>query len=171
MKRSKWALLLAALLCIVQAVMPMTVFAFTAQTPTRVPEIGEVVTVYTKADMVLDFSSYTFSVMDSSGTEQSGGIHGLTNVMKIWVATTDQQQFTAYCLDMSRHYPPTISNTGEQSLYVKDSDMLLGLFVQTFESGRHGSQRLRSKHFRLLWRSHGRSRGYHFLQVPVHNGS
>ena len=41
MKRSKWALLLAALLCIVQAVMPMTVFAFTAQTPTRVPEIGE----------------------------------------------------------------------------------------------------------------------------------
>ena len=58
MKRSKWALLLAALLCIVQAVMPMTVFAFTAQTPTRVPEIGEVVTVYTKADMVLDFSSY-----------------------------------------------------------------------------------------------------------------
>lgn len=33
MKRSKWALLLAALLCIVQAVMPMTVFAFTAQTP------------------------------------------------------------------------------------------------------------------------------------------
>ena len=122
MNRSKWALLLAALLCIVQAVMPMTVFAFTAQTPTRVPEIGEAVTVYTKADMVLDFSSYTFSVMDSSGTEQSGGIHGLTNVMKIWVATTDQQQFTAYCLDMSRHYPPTISNTGEQSLYVKDSD-------------------------------------------------
>ena len=57
MKRSKWALLLAALLCIVQAVMPMTVFAFTAQTPTRVPEIGEAVTVYTKADMVLDFSS------------------------------------------------------------------------------------------------------------------
>ena len=82
MNRSKWALLLAALLCIVQAVMPMTVFAFTAQTPTRVPEIGEAVTVYTKADMVLDFSSYTFSVMDSSGTEQSGGIHGLTNVMK-----------------------------------------------------------------------------------------
>lgn len=135
MKRSKWALLLAALLCIVQAVMPMTVFAFTAQTPTRVPEIGEAVTVYTKADMVLDFSSYTFSVMDSSGTEQSGGIHGLTNVMKIWVATTDQQQFTAYCLDMSRHYPPTISNAGEQSLYVKDSDMLLGLFVQTLKAG------------------------------------
>ena len=108
MKRSKWALLLAALLCIVQAVMPMTVFAFTAQTPTRVSEIGEAVTVYTKADMVLDFSSYTFSVMDSSGTEQSGGIHGLTNVMKIWVATTDQQQFTAYCLDMSLHYPATI---------------------------------------------------------------
>ena len=53
MNRSKWALLLAALLCIVQAVMPMTVFAFTAQTPTRVPEIGEAVTVYTKADMVL----------------------------------------------------------------------------------------------------------------------
>ena len=49
MNRSKWALLLAALLCIVQAVMPMTVFAFTAQTPTRVPEIGEAVTVYTKA--------------------------------------------------------------------------------------------------------------------------
>ena len=48
MKWSKWALLLAALLCIVQAVMPMTVFAFTAQTPTRVPEIGEAVTVYTK---------------------------------------------------------------------------------------------------------------------------
>ena len=72
MNRSKWALLLAALLCIVQTVMPMTVFAFTAQTPTRVPEIGEAVTVYTKADMVLDFSSYTFSVMDSSGTEQSG---------------------------------------------------------------------------------------------------
>ena len=105
MKRSKWALLLAALFLVLEknleeVILEMAVFAFTAQTPTRVPEIGEAVTVYTKADMVLDFSSYTFSVMDSSGTEQSGGIHGLTNVMKIWVATTDQQQFTAYCLDM-----------------------------------------------------------------------
>lgn len=36
-------LLLAALLCIAQAVMPMPAFAFTAQTPARVPEIGETV--------------------------------------------------------------------------------------------------------------------------------
>ena len=170
MKRSKWALLLAALLCIVQAVMPMTVFAFTAQTPTRVPEIGEAVTVYTKADMVLDFSSYTFSVMDSSGTEQSGGIHGLTNVMKIWVATTDQQQFTAYCLDMSRHYPPTISNTGEQSLYVKDSDMLLGLFVQTLKAGdtaANGSDPNTSACFGDLMAVHGDITSFRFLSTTV----
>ena len=170
MKRSKWALLLAALLCIVQAVMPMTVFAFTAQTPTRVPEIGEAVTVYTKADMVLDFSSYTFSVMDSSGTEQSGGIHGLTNVMKIWVATTDQQQFTAYCLDMSRHYPATISNTGEQSLYVKDSDMLLGLFVQTLKAGdtaANGSDPNTSACFGDLMAVHGDITSFRFLSTTV----
>ena len=170
MKRSKWALLLAALLCIVQAVMPMTVFAFTAQTPTRVPEIGEAVTVYTKADMVLDFSSYTFSVMDSSGTEQSGGIHGLTNVMKIWVATTDQQQFTAYCLDMSRHYPPTISNAGEQSLYVKDSDMLLGLFVQTLKAGdtaANGSDPNTSACFGDLMAVHGDITSFRFLSTTV----
>ena len=170
MKRSKWALLLAALLCIVQAVMPMTVFAFTAQTPTRVPEIGEAVTVYTKADMVLDFSSYTFSVMDSSGTEQSGGIHGLTNVMKIWVATTDQQQFTAYCLDMSRHYPATISNTGEQSLYVKDSDMLLGLFVQTLKAGdtaANGSDPNTSACFGDLMAVPGDITSFRFLSTTV----
>ena len=170
MNRSKWALLLAALLCIVQAVMPMTVFAFTAQTPTRVPEIGEAVTVYTKADMVLDFSSYTFSVMDSSGTEQSGGIHGLTNVMKIWVATTDQQQFTAYCLDMSRHYPPTISNTGEQSLYVKDSDMLLGLFVQTLKAGdtaANGSDPNTSACFGDLMAVHGDITSFRFLSTTA----
>lgn len=170
MNRSKWALLLAALLCIVQAVMPMTVFAFTAQTPTRVPEIGEAVTVYTKADMVLDFSSYTFSVMDSSGTEQSGGIHGLTNVMKIWVATTDQQQFTAYCLDMSRHYPPTISNTGEQSLYVKDSDMLLGLFVQTLKAGdtaANGSDPNTSACFGDLMAVHGEITSFRFLSTTA----
>lgn len=170
MKRSKWALLLAALLCIVQAVMPMTVFAFTAQTPTRVPEIGEAVTVYTKADMVLDFSSYTFSVMDSSGTEQSGGIHGLTNVMKIWVATTDQQQFTAYCLDMSRHYPATISNTGEQSLYVKDSDMLLGLFVQTLKAGdtaANGSDPNTSACFGDLMAVHGDITSFRFLSTTA----
>lgn len=170
MKRSKWALLLAALLCIVQAVMPMTVFAFTAQTPTRVPEIGEAVTVYTKADMVLDFSSYTFSVMDSSGTEQSGGIHGLTNVMKIWVATTDQQQFTAYCLDMSRHYPPTISNAGEQSLYVKDSDMLLGLFVQTLKAGdtaANGSDPNTSACFGDLMAVHGDITSFRFLSTTA----
>ena len=170
MNRSKWALLLAALLCIVQAVMPMTVFAFTAQTPTRVPEIGEAVTVYTKADMVLDFSSYTFSVMDSSGTEQSGGIHGLTNVMKIWVATTDQQQFTAYCLDMSRHYPPTISNAGEQSLYVKDSDMLLGLFVQTLKAGdtaANGSDPNTSACFGDLMAVHGDITSFRFLSTTA----
>ena len=170
MKRSKWALLLAALLCIVQAVMPMTVFAFTAQTPTRVPEIGEAVTVYTKADMVLDFSSYTFSVMDSSGTEQSGGIHGLTNVMKIWVATTDQQQFTAYCLDMSRHYPATISNAGEQSLYVKDSDMLLGLFVQTLKAGdtaANGSAPNTSACFGDLMAVHGDITSFRFLSTTA----
>lgn len=170
MKRSKWALLLAALLCIVQAVMPMTVFAFTAQTPTRVPEIGEAVTVYTKADMVLDFSSYTFSVMDSSGTEQSGGIHGLTNVMKIWVATTDQQQFTAYCLDMSRHYPATISNAGEQSLYVKDSDMLLGLFVQTLKAGdtaANGSDPNTSACFGDLMAVHGDITSFRFLSTTA----
>lgn len=170
MKRSKWALLLAALLCIVQAVMPMTVFAFTAQTPTRVPEIGEAVTVYTKADMVLDFSSYVFSTMDSAGMEQSGGIRGLTNVMKIWVATTDQQQFTAYCLDMSRHYPPTISNTGEQSLYVKDSDMLLGLFVQTLKAGdtaANGSDPNTSACFGDLMAVHGDITSFRFLSTTA----
>lgn len=169
MNRSKWALLLAALLCIVQAVMPMTVFAFTAQTPTRVPEIGEAVTVYTKADMVLDFSSYTFSVMDSSGTEQSGGIHGLTNVMKIWVATTDQQQFTAYCLDMNRHYPAAISDTGEQALYVRDTDALLALFVQTLknDTAANGSDPASSALFGDLMTAHGDITAFSFLAATV----
>ena len=170
MKRSKWALLLAALLCIVQAVMPMTAFASTAQTPTRVPEIGETVTVYTKADMVLDFSSYTFSVMDSSGVEQSGGIHGLSNVMKIWVATADQQQFTAYCLDMNRHYPATISDTGEQSLYVSDTDTLLGLFVQTLKAGdtaANGSDSTTSACFGDLMAVHGDITSFRFLSTTT----
>lgn len=170
MKKSKWASLLATLLCVAQLLVPMSAMASTAQTPIRVPEIGEAVTVYTKANMVLDFSSYTFSVMDSSGTEQSGGIHGLTNVMKIWVATTDQQQFTAYCLDMSRHYPPTISNAGEQSLYVKDSDMLLGLFVQTLKAGdtaANGSDPNTSACFGDLMAVHGDITSFRFLSTTA----
>ncbi len=172
MKRSKWALLLAALLCIVQSAMPMTAFASAAQAPTRVPEIGETVTVYTKADMVLDFSSYTFSVMDSSGTEQSGGIHGLTNVMKIWVATADQQQFTAYCLDMNRHYPATISDTGEQSLYISNIDTLLGLFVQTLKAGdtvANGSDPNTSACFGDLMAAHGDITSFRFLSTTTVN--
>ena len=170
MKKSKWASLLATLLCVAQLLVPMSAMASTAQTPIRVPEIGEAVTVYTKANMVLDFSSYVFSTMDSAGMEQSGGIRGLTNVMKIWVATTDQQQFTAYCLDMSRHYPPTISNTGEQSLYVKDSDMLLGLFVQTLKAGdtaANGSAPNTSACFGDLMAVHGDITSFRFLSTTV----
>lgn len=170
MKKSKWASLLATLLCVAQLLVPMSAMASTAQTPTRVPEIGEAVTVYTKANMVLDFSSYVFSTMDSAGMEQSGGIRGLTNVMKIWVATTDQQQFTAYCLDMSRHYPATISNTGEQSLYVKDSDMLLGLFVQTLKAGdtaANGSDPNTSACFGDLMAVHGDITSFRFLSTTA----
>ena len=170
MKKSKWASLLATLLCVAQLLVPMSAMASTAQTPIRVPEIGEAVTVYTKANMVLDFSSYVFSTMDSAGMEQSGGIRGLTNVMNIWVATTDQQQFTAYCLDMSRHYPPTISNTGEQSLYVKDSDMLLGLFVQTLKAGdtaANGSDPNTSACFGDLMAVHGDITSFRFLSTTV----
>ena len=170
MKKSKWASLLATLLCVAQLLVPMSAMASTAQTPIRVPEIGEAVTVYTKANMVLDFSSYVFSTMDSAGMEQSGGIRGLTNVMNIWVATTDQQQFTAYCLDMSRHYPPTISNTGEQSLYVKDSDMLLGLFVQTLKAGdtaANGSAPNTSACFGDLMAVHGDITSFRFLSTTV----
>lgn len=170
MKKSKWASLLATLLCVAQLLVPMSAMASTAQTPIRVPEIGEAVTVYTKANMVLDFSSYVFSTMDSAGMEQSGGIRGLTNVMKIWVATTDQQQFTAYCLDMSRHYPPTISNTGEQSLYVKDSDMLLGLFVQTLKAGdtaANGSAPNTSACFGDFMAVHGDITSFRFLSTTV----
>lgn len=90
--------------------------------------------------------------------------------MKIWVATTDQQQFTAYCLDMSRHYPPTISNTGEQSLYVKDSDMLLGLFVQTLKAGdtaANGSAPNTSACFGDLMAVHGDITSFRFLSTTV----
>lgn len=169
MKKSKWASLLATLLCVAQLLVPMSAMASTAQTPTRVPEIGEAVTVYTKANMVLDFSSYTFSVMDSSGTEQSGGIHGLTNVMKIWVATTDQQQFTAYCLDMNRHYPAAISDTGEQALYVRDTDALLALFVQTLknDTAANGSDPASSALFGDLMTAHGDITAFSFLAATV----
>ncbi len=170
MKKSKWASLLAALLCVAQLLVPMSAMASTAQTPTRVPSIGEAVTVYTKADMVLDFSSYVFSTMDSAGTEQSGGIHGLSNVMKIWVATVDQQQFTAYCLDMNRHYPATISDTGEQSLYVNDTDTLLGLFVQTLKVGdtaANGSDPNTSACFGDLMVAHGDVTSFRFLSTTA----
>ncbi len=169
MKNHKWASLLAALLCVAQLLVPMSAMASTAQTPTRVPEIGEAVTVYTKADMVLDFSSYVFSTMNSAGVEQSGGIHGLTNVMKIWVATTDQQQFTAYCLDMNRHYPAAISDTGEQALYVRDTDSLLALFVQTLknDTAANGSDPASSALFGDLMAAHGDITAFSFLPATV----
>ena len=53
------ALLCAALFFI----LPMTAYAGGASTPTRVPNIGEAVTTYTKDDYVLDFSSAVFSVI------------------------------------------------------------------------------------------------------------
>lgn len=169
MKKSKWASLLATLLCVAQLLVPMSAMASTAQTPTRVPEIGEAVTVYTKANMVLDFSSYVFSTMDSTGMEQSGGIRGLTNVMKIWVATTDQQQFTAYCLDMNRHYPAAISDTGEQALYVRDTDALLALFVQTLknDTAANGSDPASSALFGDLMTAHGDITAFSFLAATV----
>ena len=169
MNKSKWALLLAALLCVVQLLLPVSAMASTAQTPTRVPEIGEAVTVYTKADMVLDFSSYVFSTMDSAGVEQSGGIRGLTNVMKIWVATTDQQQFTAYCLDMNRHYPAAISDTGEQALYVRDTDSLLALFVKTLknDTAANGSDPASSALFGDLMAAHGDITAFSFLPATT----
>ncbi len=169
MKKSKCALLFAALLCVAQLFAPMSAMASTAQTPTRAPEIGEAVTVYTKADIVLDFSSYVFSTMDSAGVEQSGGIRGLTNVMKIWVATTDQQQFTAYCLDMNRHYPAAISDTGEQSLYVGNTDTLLALFVQTLknDTAANGSDPASSALFGDLMAAHGDITGFTFLHETV----
>lgn len=46
--------------------------------------------------------------MDANGVEQNGGLSGLENVMKIWVHTADNQTFTAYCLNMAKHYPPTM---------------------------------------------------------------
>lgn len=169
MKKSKWASLSATLLCVAQLLVPMSAMASTAQTPTRVPEIGEAVTVYTKANMVLDFSSYVFSTMDSAGMEQSGGIRGLTNVMKIWVATTDQQQFTAYCLDMNRHYPAAISDTGEQALYVRDTDALLALFVQTLknDTAANGSDPASSALFGDLMTAHGDITAFSFLAATV----
>ena len=169
MKKSKWASLLATLLCVAQLLVPMSAMASTAQTPTRVPEIGEAVTVYTKANMVLDFSSYVFSTMDSAGMEQSGGIRGLTNVMKIWVATTDQQQFTAYCLDMNRHYPAAISDTGEQALYVRDTDALLALFVQTLknDTAANGSDPNTSACFGDLMAVHGDITSFRFLSTTA----
>ena len=169
MRKSKWAPLFAALLCVAQIFTPTSALASTAQTPTRVPELGEMVTVYTKADMVLDFSSYMFSVMDSEGTEQPGGIRGLTNVMKIWVATADQQQFTAYCLDMNRHYPATISDTGEQALYVRDTDSLLALFVQTLKNDTkaNGSDPAVSALFGDLMAAHGDITSFTFLPETV----
>ncbi|HOG01832.1 MAG TPA: SpaA isopeptide-forming pilin-related protein [Clostridia bacterium] len=169
MKNHKWASLLAALLCVAQLLVPMSAMASTAQTPTRVPEVGEAVTVYTKADMVLDFSAYVFSTMDSAGVEQPGGIHGLSNIMKIWVATTDQQQFTAYCLDMNRHYPAAISDTGEQALYVRDTDSLLALFVQTLknDTAANGSDPASSALFGDLMAAHGDITAFSFLPATV----
>ena len=160
---------MATLLCVAQLLVPMSAMASTAQTPTRVPEIGEAVTVYTKANMVLDFSSYVFSTMDSAGMEQSGGIRGLTNVMKIWVATTDQQQFTAYCLDMNRHYPAAISDTGEQALYVRDTDALLALFVQTLknDTAANGSDPNTSACFGDLMAVHGDITSFRFLSTTA----
>ena len=77
---------LVALLCAALFfLLPMTAYASGASVPTRVPDIGEAVTAYTKDDYVLNFSAIKFSVMDANGNEQSGGLSGLENVMKIWV--------------------------------------------------------------------------------------
>ena len=108
---------LVALLCAALFfIFPMTALASGASVPTRVPDIGEAVTTYTKDDYILDFSSAMFSVMDASGVEQSGGVYGLSNVMKIWVHTADNQTFTAYCLDMAESYPPTIAASQESNI-------------------------------------------------------
>ena len=75
---------------------------------------------------------------------------------------------------LPRHEPPLSSNHfkhGRTVAICEGQRYAPWSVCSNFESRRHGSQRLCSKHFRLLWRSHGRSRGYHFLQVPVHNGS
>ena len=114
--KHKWMICLMALLCILQLALPMTALASGASVPTRVPDIGEAVTVYTKDDYILDFSSAGFSVMDANGNELSGGVSGLQNVMKIWVHTADGQKFTAYCLNMARHYPPTIAASDEANI-------------------------------------------------------
>lgn len=106
------ALLCAALFFIV----PMTALASGASTPTRIPDIGEAVTAYTKDDYILNFSAIRFSVMDANGVEQNGGLSGLENVMKIWVHTADNQTFTAYCLNMAKHYPPTIAASQESMI-------------------------------------------------------
>ncbi len=97
-------------------ILPMTAYASGASTPTRVPDIGEAVTAYTKDDYILDFSSAMFSVMDANGAEQNGGVYGLNNVMKIWVHTADNQTFTAYCLDMAESYPLTIAASQESNI-------------------------------------------------------
>lgn len=108
---------LVALLCAALFfILPMTAYASGASTPTRVPDIGEAVTAYTKDDYILDFSSAMFSVMDANGVEQNGGVYGLNNVMKIWVHTADNQTFTAYCLDMEESYPPTIAASQESNI-------------------------------------------------------
>lgn len=107
---------LVALLCAALFfILPMTAYAG-ASTPTRVPDIGESVIAYTKDDYILDFSSAMFSIMDANGAEQSGGVYGLNNVMKIWVHTADNQTFTAYCLDMAESYPPTIAASQESNI-------------------------------------------------------
>lgn len=108
---------LVALLCAALFfILPMTAYASGASTPTRIPDIGEAVTAYTKDDYILDFSSAMFSVMDANGAEQNGGVNGLNNVMKIWVHTADNQTFTAYCLDMAESYPPTIAASQESNI-------------------------------------------------------
>ncbi len=108
---------LVALLCAALFfILPMTAYASGASTPTRVPDIGEAVTAYTKDDYILDFSSAMFSVMDANGAEQNGGVYGLNNVMKIWVHTADSQTFTAYCLNMAESYPPTIAASQENNI-------------------------------------------------------
>lgn len=108
---------LVALLCAALFfIMPMTAYAEGVSLPSRVPDIGEAVTAYTKADYILNFSDARFSVMDANGNEQNGSLAGLDNVMKIWVHTADGQTFSAYCLDMTEHYPPTVAAGQEGSI-------------------------------------------------------
>lgn len=166
--KKRFALLLAAYF--VCSLLPMGALAAPAANPTRVPDIGEAVTVYTKADMVLDFSAYVFSTMDAAGVEQAGGVRGLTNTMKIWVATEDAQQFTAYCLDKNRSYPSGISEEGELSLYVQDTDTLLALFARVVgenDTVANGSDPNNSACFGDLVAAHGAITGFSINDIAT----